>query len=138
MTYKADFRLRSQTDKVLIVTQSLFDQYIQERQQKGNSETAYERVENGIDTIRVNGIDVVPFNFLDRQIRSYEDNGTKFNNPHRMLLATKSNLQIATEEESNLSELEPFYNNVSKKYIIDYAFNMDAKIVEDHLIMVGY
>jgi len=138
MVFKADMRLRAQTDKVLIVTQSLFDQYVQERQSVSSIDLAYDRVEGGIDTIKINGVDVIPFDFLDRQIRSYEDNGTKFNNPHRAILSTKSNLQVATEEEGNLTELDPFFDKMSKKYVIDYAFNLDAKIVEDHLLMAAY
>lgn len=136
--FKADMRLRAQTDKVLIVTQSVFDQYVQERISVSGIEPAYNRVEGGIDTIQIHGVDVIPFDFLDRMIASYEDNGTKLNNPHRFMLATVSNLQVATEEEKNLSELDPFYSKESKKYIIDYGFNLDAKIVEDHLVMLGY
>ena len=44
---------------------------------------------------------------------------------------TKGNLQIGTEETSNLSELEPFYDKRSKMYHVDYGFNLDAKIAEE-------
>ncbi|OCX52663.1 hypothetical protein BEL04_14550 [Mucilaginibacter sp. PPCGB 2223] len=138
MIYGADLRLRGAKDKVIIATQSVVDQYARERKAVNNIELAYERTESGIDTFKVDGIDVIPFQFLDRHIKAYESNGTKWNQPHRILFTTKGNLQIGTEETSNLSELEPFYDKKSKKYCVDYGFNLDAKIAEDYLTMVAY
>lgn len=138
MIYGADLRLRGAKDKVIIATQSVVDQYARERKAVNNIELAYERTESGIDTFKVDGIDVIPFQFLDRHIKAYENNGTKWNQPHRIIFTTKGNLQIGTEETSNLSELEPFYDKKSKKYCVDYGFNLDAKIAEDYLTMVAY
>ncbi|RKR84907.1 hypothetical protein BDD43_5160 [Mucilaginibacter gracilis] len=138
MIYNADLRLRGAKDKVIVATQSVVDQYARERKAVSNIELAYERTESGIDTFKIDGVDVIPFQFLDRHIRNYENNGTKWNQPHRALFTTKSNLQIGTEEVSNLSELDPFYDKIGKKYNVDYAFNLDAKIAEDYLTMVAY
>ncbi|MBW4889866.1 hypothetical protein KXQ82_09070 [Mucilaginibacter sp. HMF5004] len=138
MIYNADLRLRGAKDKIIVATQSVVDQYARERKAVTNIELAYERTESGIDTFKIDGIDVIPFHFLDRHIKAYEHNGTKYNQPHRALFTTKSNLQIGTEEISKLSELDPFYEKKTKQYIVDYAFNIDAKIAEDHLTMVAY
>ncbi|MEO6521367.1 MAG: hypothetical protein ABIN91_06815 [Mucilaginibacter sp.] len=138
MIYGADMRLRGAKDRVIIATQSLVDQYARERKAVGSIDLAYERTESGIDTFKVDGIDVIPFQFLDRHIRAYEHNTVKFNQPHRALFTTKSNLLLGTEETGNLSELDPFYDKPSKQYIVDYAYNLDAKIAEDALIMVAY
>src|SRR5476651_129210 len=109
MIYGADLRLRGAKDKVIIATQSVVDQYARERKAVNNIELAYERTESGIDTFKIDGIDVIPFQFLDRHIKNYESNGTKWNQPHRAIFTTKSNLQIGTEETANLSELDAFY-----------------------------
>jgi hypothetical protein len=138
MIYGADLRLRGAKDKIIVATQSVVDQYARERKAVTNIELAYERTESGIDTFKIDGIDVIPFQFLDRHIRAYENNGTKVNQPHRAIFTTKSNLQIGTEETSGLSELEPFYDKKTKQYIVDYGFNIDAKIAEDYLIMAAY
>lgn len=138
LVYGADMRLREAPNKQIIVTQSLADQYVKERKAAPNSDVAYNRVEGGIATLQIDGIDIIPFSFLDRMIRTYENNGTKFNNPHRAVLTTKGNLQIGTEEVANLTELDPFYDKKDKVYIVDYAFNLDAKVAQDHLIMLAY
>lgn len=138
LLFSADMRLRDLTDKVFVVTQSIFDQYILERSTITNSEIAYQRVEDGIDYIEYMGVPLIPFSFLDRMIRTYEDNGTKFNNPHRALLTTKSTLQIGVEEVSDLSDLDPFYDKKTKRYFVDYAFNLDAMIARDYNVMAAY
>jgi hypothetical protein len=138
MIYGADLRLRGAKDKVIIATQSVVDQYARERKAVTNIDLAYERTESGIDTFKIDGIDVIPFQFLDRHIKLYENNGTKYNQPHRAIFTTKSNLQIGTEEASTFSELMPFYDKKSKQYIVDYAFNIDAKIAEDYMVMAAY
>lgn len=138
MIYGADMRLRGAKDKVIIATQSVVDQYARERKSVGAIDLAYERVENGIDSFKIDGIEVIPFQFLDRHIKSYENNGTKWNQPHRALFTTKSNLQIGTEQTNNLKELDPFYDKKSKEYIVDYGYNLDALIAEDHMIMAAY
>lgn len=138
MIYGADLRLRGAADKVIVATQSVVDQYARERKAASNIDLAYERTESGIDIFKIDGIEVIPFQFLDRHIRAYENNGTKWNQPHRALFTTKSNLLIGTEETSNLSELEPFYDKPTRKYMVDYAFNIDAKIAEDYMIMAAY
>ncbi len=138
MIYNADLRLRGAKDKIIVATQSVVDQYARERKAVTNIELAYERTESGIDTFKIDGIDVIPFQFLDRHIRGYENNGTKWNQPHRAIFTTKSNLQIGTEETSKLNELDPFYDKKTKQYIVDYGFNIDAKIAEDYLAMVAY
>lgn len=137
MIFGADMRLREQTDRQIVCTQSMFDQYVQERQ-KANLDTPYNRVEEGVDTINIQGVTVIPFPFLDRMIRTYEDNGTKYNNPHRAVFTTKSNLNIGVEEVANLSDLDPFYDKKDKKYYVDYAYNLDALVARDYLVKVAY
>ncbi len=137
MIFSADMRLRNQTDRLIIATQSMVDQYTLERQSI-RLDVPYDRVEEGMDTFKVQGVTVIPFDFLDRMITTYEDNGTKYNNPHRAVFTTKSNLQIGVENTSDLTELDPFYDKKDKKYYVDYAFNLDALVARDYLSVVAY
>lgn len=140
MWYGADMRLRGlpKSDLIFVATQSVVDQYERERKKATGFELPYKRIENGIDALAFNGIDVVPFQFLDRMINAYFQNGTKWFSPHRALLVPKTLLNIGTEEEANLSEFDPFYDKVSKSYFLDYGFMLDAKIVLDPLVMSAY
>jgi hypothetical protein len=135
----ADTRLVSGTETPhFIVTKSVADQYKRERKKASGIDLAYERVEKGIMKLQCDGFDLYVFDFMDRMIKSYENNGTKWYLPHRILFTTKSNLRVGTEEESNLSTLKMFYAEYQNKYVIEYAFNLDAKVILDDQIQVAY
>ncbi len=137
LEYDADYRLRDAADKVIIVTQSVGDQYRRELEAASVAFTL-DLVTDGITVLKRAGMEVIIFNFWDRMIKAYFNNGTKYYLPHRAILTTKTNLQIGTEEESNFSEFDAFHDKVSKKSIIDFQFNEDAKIGLDHLIQAAY
>lgn len=134
----ADTTLTSSNDVVFVCTKSVADQYKRERKKATGIDAAYQRVENGISMLQIDGITIYVFEFWDRMIKSYFNNGTKYYLPHRILLYPKSNVQVGTENESTLSELDAFYDKKSKTYNVDFQFNLDAKIIEDLKIMAAY
>lgn len=138
MKYGSDWRLRSQADLRFIVTQSMADQYAAELANYTNVEASYNRIEGGYLQLMFEGIPVIGVPFMDRYIRSYFANGTVYYRPHRAVLTDGSNLQVATEETGNLSEMSSFYDQRDKKYIIDYAHTLDAKVIQDHMIQAAY
>lgn len=141
----ADQRLkdRKPSEKIIVCTDSIAEQYKAERKVASGIDLAYNRVENGIDTLNFDGIEVVPFAFLDRMIKAYYRDATNAYsiNPHRFILTTKgamANLLIGTEETSNLSELEADYSKRDKVWYADYGTMIDAKVANDDAVMVGY
>ncbi|MDX3913757.1 MAG: hypothetical protein QHC79_09475 [Pseudosphingobacterium sp.] len=126
------------TETFILATKSMVDQYKRERKAKSGIELAYQRTESGFKFIEVDGVRVYPFNFWDRIIKNYQDNGTKLNLPHRAVMVVKSNMQVGTEEEEDLAALDPFYVKKDKEYIVDYGYNLDAVLVEDYKMMAAY
>lgn len=137
LRFGADYRLREQAGLVYVVTQSVADQYERELLAYNVAFTT-ERLENGITLLKSGGIEVYSFNLWDRIIRAYYSNGTKYYLPHRALLVTPSNLQVGTEEVTAMSGMDIFNDKKSKKNFIDFAFNIDAKVVLDYEIQVAY
>jgi len=137
MRFGADFRLRSESSLLYVVTQSVADQY--ERELIADK-TVYssEALENGIKVLKSGGITVIGFQFWDRIIRTYYDNGTSYYLPHRALLLTKDNMQVGTEEEGNFSEFESIYDAVTKKNYLRTEYSIDAKIILDYNIQAAY
>lgn len=136
----ADERLSTGTYKpMFIVTKSVGDQYKRERKFAfPNIDMAYERIENGISVLKSDGYDVVVFSFWDRIIENYEFNGTKDHLPHRIVYTTKENLLVGTEDTKSLSEFKAFMVEDTEKYVIKYAYSVDAKIGIDTNIQVAY
>jgi hypothetical protein len=137
MLYEADERLRGASDLVYIVTQSVADQYSRELT-KANQAFTTERLENGITMLKSGGIEVYGFSFLDRIIKQSFDNGTKYYLPHRAILTTKSNLQVGTEEVGSLADTDVWFDKTANKTYLKFAFNIDAKVLIDHLVQVAY
>lgn len=133
----ADTRLSSSADKIFIVTKSVGDQYIRELD---NNTLPYtlDVIMNGLSSISRAGITVYVFDFIDRMIDLYFNNGTKWYLPHRIVLTTTTNLQVGTEEESNFTTFEAFYSRETKNCYIDFLFNIDAKVALDHLVQLVY
>jgi hypothetical protein len=134
----ADERLTESGNAFIVSTKSLADQYKRERKKASGIEPAYTRVEKGISYLEVDGVRVYVFSFWDRMIKAYFNNGTKYHLPHRAILVQKENLQIGTKEQGALAKLDPFYDKLTKKYYVDFGFNLDAKIPDDVQIMAAY
>ena len=136
---------KNASEKIIIATDSMCEQYRAERKLASGIDAAYNRVENGIDTLMCDGIEVVPFSLLDRYLKAYfqvtASSKTTVINPHRFVLTTRAalaNLLIATEQTANLQELKVEYNSYHKTWFADYGFMLDAKVANDDAVMVGY
>jgi hypothetical protein len=134
----ADERLTEAGDAIIICTKSLADQYKRERKKASGIDLAYTRVEKGIQMLEIDGVKVYAFSFWDRMIKAYFNNGTKYYLPHRAIYTNKESLQIGTKEQSAMAKLDPFYDKVTKKYYVDYGYNLDVKIPEDYKVMAAY
>ena len=97
-----------------------------------------ERLEGGILKLEADGIEVIQFQFWDRMIKKYYSDGVKLFRPHRALLTIKENTQIGTEEEGNLSEMGSIYDPIKLENHLDTGYNIDAKIIEDYKVQLGY
>jgi hypothetical protein len=137
LKYSADFRLREEAGLIILSTQSLVDQYAKELRSR-NIDASFTRIEGGYTSLEFEGIEIIGISIWDRMIRTYFSNGTKYYLPHRAVLTTKENLQIGVEEVGNLSDFEPFYDQTTKLFNVDFGFNIDAKVIEDYKVQVAY
>lgn len=133
----ADMRLRNQPDKVIISTQSLYDNYADYLESQGN-DASFLRLESGFEALRYRNTLIIPFEFWDRTITTYFDNGTTYHRPHRAVLTVPENLQIGLEEDGSYSTFEIWYEKKEKTNYIDAEFSIDAKVIENYLIQTAY
>ena len=137
MEANADIRLRKQPDKVIISTQTLVDNYATYLESQAH-DASFLRLESGFEVLKYRNTLVIPFDFWDRHIQSFEDNGTTFYRPHRALLTIPENLQIGLEDESAFSTFLIWYEKKDKKNYIDVEFSIDAKLVQAYLMQAAY
>lgn len=133
-----DDRFSEEDGLAFYVTKSIASQYKKERKSFTNIDEAYKRTETGWDYLEFDGIPVIVLKFEDRLIKEIQSSATVSYLPHRIYLATKDNLHLATEEEGALTKLKAFFDNKDDQYYIDMLYSLDALIVEDYKLMVAY
>lgn len=138
MLDQADYRLKDAEDKFFLVTWSIYNQYKKELKSYSAVEASYELVQNGQKMLMFDGVQVIPFTFWDRMIKAYLDNGTKLYQPHRAVLSTKSNLQIGVESEDAFGSMNVFYADYQSLNVSEALWKMDAKVVEDYMLVSAY
>lgn len=112
LIFNAPLKLRTATDKFILCTQSVADAFEKAMTNSGTlyTELAWKTAENGMQYFKYRGVDIYPIPLWDSYIQEYEDNGTKYNSPHRALYTTKSNLYIAAPGTDLVSTLQTWFS----------------------------
>jgi hypothetical protein len=129
--------LAAQPDRVLLVTRSVFDRLRRQLQALGTAFQDYKLMINGLEFATWDGIKIVSIPLWDQWIRAYENNGTRWNDPHRAVYTTVSNLNIGLACTSAFENVNSFYDPRSRYNRIEATDALDAKIIDDRLLMVG-
>lgn len=94
--------------------------------------------QDGISKRAYRGIPIKVRHDWDNNIRSYEDNGTKYNLPNRAILTVKENIPIGTLSESDFDTLESWYEKKDKANYIDFDLKLDAKHLLPYMTVAAY
>lgn len=140
LIYNADMRLRQSSDKFVLCTQSFADALAADikRSNKG-SDLQWESLFDGlVYATRYNGETVIALPMWDEMIRSFEDDGTRWNNPHRAVYASKSTLMAGTESSDLLGALKIWFSDDDQDVKIIARDDVGTMIWEDNLIMMAY
>lgn len=138
MYEKADSRLLGDPDAQILVTRSIWDNYLALTETKEFNGGITKRLDNGQMSMDYRGIPIVLKDSWDRNILEYQNDLTVTVLPHRALLTTPSNIPIATLNQSDLSTLDSFYDKVTKSNYVDYAYYLDAKFGESYMAVAAY
>lgn len=137
----ADARLKANPNAKFYVTNAIWENYRQYLQGKGENFTIEYTLE-GFQTLKWNGKDVVNMETvwdLDLQA-DFVDNTTNnaYYIPHRIVLTVPENIPIGTLNENDFDELEIWYNQDERQLKMAFGFSLDAKVLEEYMIAVGY
>jgi hypothetical protein len=138
LIYKANMKLRNASDKFIMCTRSMTDAF--EQQMTGGTvytQIQWETAENGMQYFKRKGVDIYPIDLWDVTIQTYEDNGTKFNSPHRAVFTTKSNLRIGTPSSDTIAMLDVWFNKDLQVTRMLAKDQIGANIIDDTLLMVA-
>jgi hypothetical protein len=133
--------LRTQPDAQFLVTFDLFQNYREDLQAKGENFTIDYTV-NGLESLMFNGKKIVNMESVwgAGTTGDFVDNTT--NNagylPNRIVFTTPANIPVGTLNEADFADIESFYVQKDRKSYIGYGLQLDAKVIEEQLIVVAY
>lgn len=133
----ANYELTSQPDRVILVTQSVMQRLKRFLQGLGTVFQDYKLMVDGLEFATWDGIPIYSNPLWDQWIRAYYNNGTTYDNPHRMVYTTKRNLNIGMACTSLFENINTFYDPRSRYNRIEATDAFDAKIIDDRLVQVG-
>ena len=92
----------------------------------------------GVETLMFMGVPVVIEDSWDYVINKYQNDGTKWFKPHRVVYTYPDNLIIGTINQNDLSTFHYIYDQVGLKNYIDYGYTMDAVVGIESDVVVAY
>jgi hypothetical protein len=134
---KADSRLKSAPDKILLCTTTLLENYAGYLESK-NTDASFLRIENGYSTLRYRNVTIYGIDFWDRTIQADFDNGTTYDLPHRALLTTKMNLAVGSDRLADAESFKVYYSEDTELNNFKGKYRVDAKLLQDYLVQVAY
>ena len=141
MWTKADSRLRADANAQFLVSREIFEDYRRYLQGKGENFTiAY--TTDGLPSLKYNGLNVVNMETIwDLRLRAdFEQDST--NNaywlPNRAVLTVPANIPVGTLNESDMSEIDVWYEKKERQMYSSYGFTLDAKVLEPYMIVAAY
>lgn len=130
--------IRKNAGKIALCTRMFYDALMQNFIGKG-LESMYVNLTEGIEGLKVLGYTYVPMDDWDEIITNYEHDGTKYNNPFRVVVTPKENLQYATtgNGEIGIKDASTFYVQKDHKTYLEFLDETDAKVVMNNKFILA-
>jgi len=134
----ADSRLTSHPDAKFYVTGEIlknFRKTVKKIEYKGG---LTETLLNGRSQLTYFDIPIFEEKIFDYVIKNHQDDGTKHNLPHRVVLTTQGNIPIGTLSTSDLENLRSIFDEPNNTNILDFGYFLDALFGESYMASVAY
>lgn len=141
LIYGANIKLRQQTDKVVLCTQSYADALASDvKKTNKGSDLQWESLFDGlVSATKYNGETILALPIWDEMIASYEDQGDTLKFPHRVLYASKSALWGGVESENDfMPNLDIWFSKDDQENKILGREEVGTLIWEDDLVQFAY
>lgn len=144
-TYKAminiaDPRLRQAPDKIFLVTETLFQNRIDEKESK--SPGVFEMIKRQDQQFLDDAYRAIPIVSMDtvwdRYIQSDFSNGTRYDLPHRAILTTVSNLVAGFDSAGGIDDFRTYFDEESETVNFKGLYKFDAKLMEEFMLVAAY
>lgn len=128
---RPDLQLRGASDKMLLVTQSVYDAYYQYLMKGGNCciPQTYDNTVNGVPVMNWNGMPLVAMPIWDEMIQMFFNDGERLYNPNRALLVRKSALGVGVDTMGAFDDIRMWYNMDTRETKFEMMGKADAEVL---------
>lgn len=134
----ADSRISSDGDAVILLTKGLADALTLDVKNRYKLIMPWEKVFDGLDMVKYDGVTLARVSIWDRMIRAYENTGTKLNKPYRAVFANINQLQVATDADGLISDLDIWFDKKERRNYIYATGRIGTQILEDDMFHAAY
>lgn len=138
--YKADMKLRQKEDRIVLMTQSAADALAWDiKKSNKGSDLQWESLFDGLVwATKYNGETIYALPIWDEMIRSFNDLGATYLDPHRVVYASKETLMGGIESTELLNTLKIWFSQDTQTVKILARDEVGTMVWEDNLVMFGY
>jgi hypothetical protein len=137
-TYNMPVELVQSPNKVGMITRYFANQVKRAFQTVNTHPDAYSATKDGVEVLKVNGVEFVISDEWTRIIQQYFNLGATFHLPHRAVITTKENLAYGIESNGTLNTFKVFHDDTLRRSYVDLIDRVDVKVLQDRLIQVVY
>ena len=138
MMMDADSRISVDSGAVILLTKGLADALTYDIKKCYKNIMPWEKVFDGVDVAKYNDVTLVRVSIWDRFIMAYENTGTKLNMPYRAVYANINQLQIGTDADSLISDLDVWFDKKERRNYIYATGRIGTQILEDDMFHAAY
>ena len=138
MLMDADSRITSDSGAVILMTKAMADALTLDIKKTYKEIMPWEVVFDGLDVAKYNGVTIARVSIWDRMIRGYENTGTKLNKPYRAVYANINQLQVGTNANGLISDLDIWFEKKERRNYIYATGKLGTQILEDDMFHAAY
>lgn len=139
LVYNAPMELRQKSDRVVLATQSFADALAIDIKRTKGSDLQWQSMFGGlVSATQYNGERILALPIWDEMIRTFEDTGEAWTNPHRVVFASKNTLKGGVESRDMIASLDIFFDKLTQKNYMLAKDKVGTLTWEDNLIMAAY
>lgn len=127
--------LKSQSNKMLLVTGGIYEAYKESLQSACCTETTYRNLTEGMGVLKFDGIPLIPVYGWDEVISAYMNDGAKLVNPHRIVFTTPDVLGVAVDADGEFDVSNVWYDRASREVALETMGMIDAKLMNPDLFV---
>lgn len=136
--YNADSRISDQDGAALYMTNAMFKALREDLRKTSNLNLSVSEITKGINVAEYDGVKIIALDVWDRVINEFENTGTDWNNPLRVVFTAPSNLLVGTSASEFVDTAYFGFDDKQRENFIFAESNIGTLVAHNELVHIAY